>query len=70
MSKNNMIWALSSKYQAEIAAAKANIEVYLSNPVGIGEHPDMVAALDEQMSKLSEAEDKYETIIKNYGIDG
>ena len=31
--------ALILKYQGDIAAAKANIQVYLTNPVGIGEHP-------------------------------
>ena len=35
-----MINALRKKYQADIAAAMANIEVYRTNPAGIGEHPD------------------------------
>ncbi len=61
-----MIEALQKKYEAEIAAAKANIQVYIENPAGIGEHPDLVSAVDEQMSKLAEAEDKLETLIKNY----
>ena len=30
--------ALRQKYEGEIAAAKANIYVYTTNPVGIGEH--------------------------------
>ena len=33
-----MINALRKKYEAEVAAAKANIDVYINNPVGIGEH--------------------------------
>jgi hypothetical protein len=61
-----MIEALQKKYEAEIAAAKANIQVYIENPAGIGEHPDLVSAVDEQMSKLAEAEDKLETLTKNY----
>jgi hypothetical protein len=61
-----MIEALQKKYEAEIAVAKANIQVYLDNPAGIGEHPDLVSAVDEQMTKLAEAEDKLESLQKNY----
>ena len=61
-----IIDALEAKYKAEIASAKANIQVYLDNPAGIGEHPDLVSAVDEQMSKLAEAEDKLETLTKHY----
>tara|TARA_B100000029_G_scaffold503013_1_gene579254 strand:+ start:811 stop:999 length:189 start_codon:yes stop_codon:yes gene_type:complete len=61
-----MIEALQKKYEAEIAVAKANIQVYIDNPAGIGEHPDLVSAVDEQMTKLAEAEDKLESLQKNY----
>ena len=54
--------ALLKKYEAEILSAEANIEVYKNNPVGIGEHPDLVAAVDEQVAKLAEAEDKLESL--------
>jgi len=61
-----LVEALKLKYEAEIASAKANIQVYIDNPAGIGEHPDLVAAVDEQLVKLAEAEDKLETLTKNY----
>ena len=57
--------ALVKKYEAEMAAAEANIEVYMDNPVGIGEHPDLVAAVDSVMSKLATARDKLNT-LKEY----
>ena len=57
--------ALVKKYEAEMAAAEANIEVYMDNPVGIGEHPDLVAAVDSEMSKLATARDKLNT-LKEY----
>jgi len=50
--------ALIIKYEGEIAAANANIRVYLTNPVGIGEHPDIIAAMDEQIEKMAHAEEK------------
>ena len=48
--------ALRKKYEAEIAAAKANINVYQTNPAGIGEHPDIVQAVDSEMMKLADDE--------------
>ena len=57
--------ALVKKYEAEMAAAEANIEVYMDNPVGIGEYPDLVAAVDSEMSKLATARDKLNT-LKEY----
>jgi len=62
-----MIDALRKMYEAEIAHAKANVEVYLNNPVGIGEHPDLVLAVDEQIDKMAHAEDKLEVLNKHYG---
>ena len=60
------LYALKKKYEAEIAMAMANIQVYLDNPAGIGEHPDLIAALDMEMTKLAEAEDKLQCLVKNY----
>ena len=57
--------AIVKKYEAEMAVAEANIEVYMDNPVGIGEHPDLVAAVDSEMSKLATARDKLNT-LKEY----
>ena len=56
--------ALILKYQGDIAAAKANIQVYLTNPVGIGEHPDLISAIDVEMEKAAEADDKL-TFLEN-----
>jgi len=64
-----MINALRKKYEAEIAAAKANIDVYMKNPAGIGEHPDLVSAVDSEMSKLATARDKLETLNTYYSDD-
>tara|TARA_R110000803_G_scaffold176791_1_gene239202 strand:+ start:64 stop:264 length:201 start_codon:yes stop_codon:yes gene_type:complete len=54
--------ALILKYTGELAAAEINIRVYLSNPVGIGEHPDIVGAIDEQIEVAANAHEKLEYI--------
>ena len=57
-----MINALRKKYEAEIAAAQANINVYMKNPAGIGEHPNIVEECDKLVSQIAEASDKLETL--------
>ncbi len=56
--RETILNALKSKYLGVMAEAEANIEVYLQNPVGIGEHPDVIAAIDNQMEILAAAEEK------------
>jgi hypothetical protein len=49
-----------------IAKAKANIEVYLHNPVGIGEHPDIVAAIQEQLDVIAHEEERIQVLDKHF----
>ena len=51
-------------YEGNIAKANANIEVYLRNPVGIGEHPDILAAIDHQVDQAAMNQEKL-NYIKN-----
>jgi len=53
-----MLEALKKRYEADIAEAKAVINIYLTNPVGIGEHPQHLDEIDKQLSKIAEAKDK------------
>jgi|TARA_R100001460_G_scaffold48752_3_gene86915 hypothetical protein len=61
-----MLEALVLKLKGEIAVAKANVEVYLNNAAGIGEHPDIVEAIETQIEKIASAEEKIETIQKHF----
>ena len=60
--------ALCKKYEGEIAAAIVNINVYRTNPVGIGEHPNLVAAVDSEVVKLAVAIDKLNAIKDNFTL--
>jgi len=61
-----LLKALIQKQLGEIEIAKANIQVYSDNPVGIGEHPDLVEAIETQVSRIAEAEDKIQAINKYF----
>jgi len=58
MSKQGLLNALYDKYEADISAAHATINIYLNSSVGIGEHPQHIDELDKQLQKIVDAEDK------------
>tara|TARA_R100001163_G_C4931700_1_gene107370 strand:- start:272 stop:559 length:288 start_codon:yes stop_codon:yes gene_type:complete len=64
-----MLEALQKLYEANIALAKANIQIYLDNPAGIGEHPDIVQAVDSQITLIAAAEEKLNVLIDHYDIE-
>ena len=59
---NNLLKALKMKLEGEVAVAKANIEVYMTSSVGIGEHPDLVSAIESQFDVIANARDKLDAI--------
>ena len=63
---NFLLKALIAKLEGEIEVAKANVLVYQRNSAGIGEHPDIVEAIETQIAKIAEAEDKIETINRHF----
>ena len=58
--------ALEKKYDAEIAHSDATIKIYLTNSVGIGEHPQHIDEVDKLISKICHAKEKKEE-LKNFG---
>ena len=62
--KAQMLQALRKRFEGEIESHKMNVEVYLENPAGIGEHPDIVEAVEQELAKLAEADEKLATLEK------
>jgi len=58
--------ALKAKYEAQIMEAKANLENYLDNKVGVAEHPNIVESADTLVEQLANAEEKLKTLKQNY----
>tara|TARA_B100001094_G_scaffold153419_1_gene148459 strand:+ start:10652 stop:10870 length:219 start_codon:yes stop_codon:yes gene_type:complete len=57
-----LLEALIKKLEGEIVVAHANILVYQRNPVGIGEHTDIVESIEKEVQKIADAHDKIEAI--------
>lgn len=59
---NIIISGLVKKLEGQKEIARANIAIYMNNPAGIGEHPGIVEAVEEELTKIAEANDKLEAL--------
>ncbi len=59
-----LVAALKSYYVGNINKHLSNIEVYLRQPVGVGEHSDVIETIDKELEKVSMYDDKLMMTIK------
>lgn len=64
----NYISALRKKYEAEIEEAKANLALYTTNLVAIGEHSDLLEEHDKWVDKYTNAKDKLSSLDELFDI--
>ena len=63
-----MISALLAHAQGDIQKHKMNVEVYLSSPVGIGEHSNVMEAIEEELNMIAKYEDQVSVLKKHFII--
>ena len=64
--RDSLIKALTAHASGEIAKHRANVEVYLTNPAGIGEHSDITEAIGVELDKIARYHDQIEVIQKYF----
>ena len=64
--RDQMIKALLAHAQGDIAKHKANVEIYLTNPVGIGEHSNIMEAIEEELNMIAKYQDQIDMIQKHF----
>ncbi len=64
--RETLIKALLAHAQGDIAKHRANVEVYLNNPVGIGEHSNVVEAIEQELDMIAKYQDQIEVINKYF----
>ena len=57
--------ALKFKYKAEIKEAETNIINYVTNSVGVAEHPNMVDTVDKLFEDYAEATENLKLLEEN-----
>ena len=60
--RTDILDALRAESEGKIQKARMNVEVYLHNPVGIGEHPQHIDEVDKQFEKIAAAEEKLKVL--------
>jgi hypothetical protein len=63
---NGLLQATKAKYQAEILECIATLEIYFTNAVAIGEHPDLLAEVDKYVGKLESASGKLNALGEHF----
>ena len=64
--REQIIKALLAHAQGDIAKHRANVEVYLTNPVGIGEHSNVMEAIEEELNMIAKYQDQIDVIQKYF----
>ena len=63
--KEVIVDALEKKYEAQMAQAEANVKVYMENPVGVGEHPNIVQEVEKLLKEIKDAKEMLDE-LKNW----
>ena len=62
--RTQLINAIKAHANGEIPKHLANVEVYLTNPAGIGEHSDITEAIGIELDKVARYHDQIEVLNK------
>ena len=63
--KEVMVDALEKKYEAQMTLAEANIKVFMENPVGVGEQPNIVQEVEKLLKEIKDAKEMLDE-LKNW----
>ena len=64
--REQLIKALLAHAQGDIQKHVANVEVYLANPVGIGEHSNIEEAIEGELDMIAKYQDQIDIIQKYF----
>tara|TARA_B100001250_G_scaffold364700_1_gene344954 strand:- start:333 stop:569 length:237 start_codon:yes stop_codon:yes gene_type:complete len=60
--RDKLIRALLAHANGDIQKHVANVEVYLTNPAGIGEHSDITEAIETELNIIAKYQDQIDVI--------
>ena len=64
--REQLLKALLAHANGEIQKHKANVEIYLEHPVGVGEHGDVTEAIQGELDKIAKFDDQINVINKYF----
>lgn len=64
--RGTLLQATRKHAEGHIAKHVANVEVYLNQPVGIGEHSDIIEAIEMELEHISKYQDQIDILDKYF----
>jgi|TARA_Y100000389_G_C17305218_1_gene435027 hypothetical protein len=64
--RDDILAAFESHAKGHVDKHRMNVEVYLSHPVGVGEHPDIMEAIEKEMEEIARYDDMLSMIYKYF----
>ena len=64
--RTTLLKALLSHAKGHLEKHKANVEIYLENSVGIGEHSDVMEAIEKELDMVAKYHDQIEILQKYF----
>ena len=67
--KYEMITALTKDCHAKIAVAKMNVYILLNNPVGVGDHPNVMGTIQNELDIISQNQGRLSVLQEEFKGD-
>ena len=66
MTRDKIIEALMKNAEGNIAKAKANVEIFLTNPVGVATHGDTLKTIIDEIKVIQDNEEVISVLNKHF----
>jgi predicted DNA-binding ArsR family transcriptional regulator len=64
--RNTLLEATRKHAEGHVAKHVANVEVYLNSSIGIGEHSDIIEAIELELEEIAKYQDQIDILDKYF----
>lgn len=64
--KDQLLLTAKAHFESHIQKHRMNVEIMLNNPMAIHDHTDWMQAMEDELAKIAEYEDKLEVLVKYF----
>lgn len=65
--REKLLTALEAHAKGHIEKHRINVEIYLTNSVGIGEHSNIIETIEKELDEIAKYQDHLDIIKKYFG---
>jgi len=65
--RQTLLEAVRKHAEGHVAKHVANVEVYFNQPVGVGEHPDIIEAIEMELEQIAKYQDQLDVLDQHFG---